>query len=73
MHLTLTTYIAGVRDGSIDPKTAIQTYLEKIKNNDQYNAFVRIHESYVHEHIDDFSLRELAGAPIGIKDIFMTK
>lgn len=73
MSLTLVEYIAGVRAWSIDPRKTLQEYIQKIKAGDQYNAFVRVHEPYIDMHIDDFSSRPLAGAPIGVKDIFMTK
>lgn len=73
MSLTLKAYISGVREGSIDPKTTIFSYLEKATVHDPYNAFVRMHRDYVEQHIDAFITQPLAGAPIGIKDIFMTK
>jgi aspartyl-tRNA(Asn)/glutamyl-tRNA(Gln) amidotransferase subunit A len=73
MSLTLKAYISGVRDGSIDPKATISSYLEKATLHDPYNAFVRMHADYVKQHIDTLITQPLAGAPIGIKDIFMTK
>lgn len=72
MSLTLTEYINRVRDGSLDAKQVAQDYLTKIAD-DTTNSFVTTHPSYVKDHSDDFSHKPLAWAPIGIKDIIMTK
>lgn len=63
----------GVRDGTIDPQGIIKTYLEKVTHDDRYNAFVRVHADYVERSIDDALSKPLAGAPIAIKDIVLTK
>jgi aspartyl-tRNA(Asn)/glutamyl-tRNA(Gln) amidotransferase subunit A len=73
MSLTLKEYITGVHNGSLDHKKILLSYLEKAKMQDTYNAFVRIHDDYVNAHGSDLSLLPLAWAPIGMKDIFMTK
>jgi aspartyl-tRNA(Asn)/glutamyl-tRNA(Gln) amidotransferase subunit A len=73
MSLTLKAYISGVREGRIDAKATVFSYLEKAKTDDVYNAFVRLHPDYVEQHIATLIALPLAGAPIGIKDIFMTK
>jgi aspartyl-tRNA(Asn)/glutamyl-tRNA(Gln) amidotransferase subunit A len=73
MSLTLKAYIDGVGAWTIDPKQTVAAYLEKVKQEDSYNAFVRVHPDYIDAYIDSFVSRPLAGAPIGMKDIFMTK
>lgn len=73
MSLTLKEYITGVKNGSLDAKKILLSYVEKAKTQDSYNAFVRVHDEYVTAHWDDLASLPLAWAPIGIKDIFMTK
>ncbi|HCY21472.1 TPA: hypothetical protein DIC40_06590 [Patescibacteria group bacterium] len=49
-------------------------YLNKAKEkNSQTFSFVRFHEDYVNSHIDDLISKPLHGAPIGLKDIILTK
>lgn len=72
MSLTLLDYIKWVRDWTLDPKTVSTEYLHKAKQ-DQYNAYIRTHDDYVSTQVETFSDRSLAGAPIAIKDIFLTK
>jgi hypothetical protein len=64
MSLTLQAYISGVREGRIDAKATVFSYLEKAKTDDAYNAFVRLHPEYVEQYIDSMISLPLAGAPI---------
>ncbi len=73
MNLTLTSYIAKVASGDLDPKTVADHYLQKSINEDVYNAYVRTHPDYVSTMVETFSDRALAGAPIAVKDIFLTQ
>lgn len=74
MKLTLKSYIAGVEAGTISPRQVIDHYLAKAKEyNTSLNAFVRFHDGYIETHIDDFTEKTLHAAPIGIKDIILTK
>jgi aspartyl-tRNA(Asn)/glutamyl-tRNA(Gln) amidotransferase subunit A len=70
--LTLTEYLAQVQAGTIDPKTIVLQYVEKIKKeNADLFSFVRIHDNYIQQQIDQLVQRPLKGAPIGIKDNIM--
>lgn len=72
MSLWLSEYISKVAEGSVDPKAFAHEYLGKAKE-DSYNSFVRTHDDYVSTHVEAFSDKRLAGAPIWVKDIFLTK
>ncbi len=67
-NLTLTSYIAWVRDGSIDPKIVLDYYLEQAQN-DTNNYWINLTADYAHAHLDACVSLPLAGAPIAIKDI----
>lgn len=73
MSLTLTQYLQEVQSWSRDPLVTVEEYLVRAKKEDTYNAFVRLHDTYVAANKDIFSSRPLAAAPIALKDIFMTK
>lgn len=74
MNLTLKEYIAWVKNGKLNPEIVVNEYLEKAKKfNKQYNAFIRFHEDYVKINLSNFKKKSLCGAPIGIKDIILTK
>lgn len=74
MNLTLSSYISQVKSGKLNPVDFVNESLAKAKKlNIQTNAFVRFHEDYAIANISDFATRELCGAPIGIKDLVMTK
>ncbi len=72
LSLTLTEYIAWVDSWKYIPRDVLSSYIQKA-SQDPYNSFVRLHEDYALDHIDDFSTLALRWAPIGVKDIFMTK
>jgi Asp-tRNA(Asn)/Glu-tRNA(Gln) amidotransferase A subunit family amidase len=58
----------------LNAKDLINKYINKAKEqNSQTFSFVRFHEEYVNSHIDDLISKPLRGAPIGIKDIILTK
>jgi Asp-tRNA(Asn)/Glu-tRNA(Gln) amidotransferase A subunit family amidase len=74
MNLTLKAYIEGVESGKLNPETVIKEYLTKAKKlNAENNAFTRFHEDYVEKNLSTFKNLSLHGAPIGIKDIILTK
>jgi len=72
MSKTLESFCESVRNWTYTAKSIAQEYLTKIQS-DTTNSFVRTHESYVEEHSEIFSDRDLCGAAIGVKDIFMTQ
>jgi aspartyl-tRNA(Asn)/glutamyl-tRNA(Gln) amidotransferase subunit A len=67
-NLTLTSYIAWVRDGSIDPKNVLEHYLAQAQS-DTNNYWINVTSDYAHAHLDQVKNLPLAGAPIAIKDI----
>ena len=74
MNLTLQSYIDGITQGSLDVRTIVDHYLDKAKDyNESLNAFVRFHDGYIEQHINQFSDKPLHAAPIGVKDIILTK
>lgn len=73
MSLTLSQYITEIKHGNRDAKTTVLSYLAKARTEDHYNAFVRLHPMYVASHFEKMTSLPLAWAPLGIKDIFMTK
>lgn len=74
MNLTLKQYIDWVNNWSLNANDVINTYINKAKEqNSQTFSFVRFHEDYVRSHIDDLITKPLHGAPIGLKDIILTK
>lgn len=72
MNLTLTQYVQGVKSWEIDPEKIIDHYVQKAKNDDT-GIFLRFHDEYIKQHLQEFKSRPLAGAPIGIKDIILTR
>ncbi|MCX6823117.1 MAG: Asp-tRNA(Asn)/Glu-tRNA(Gln) amidotransferase subunit GatA [candidate division SR1 bacterium] len=74
MQLTLRAYIDGVSDGSLDPQTVIDFYVKKAKQeNSKYNMIVRFHDDYIQQNLDTLKKGTLKGAPIVLKDNFLTK
>jgi aspartyl-tRNA(Asn)/glutamyl-tRNA(Gln) amidotransferase subunit A len=74
MNLTLKQYIDWVNDWILNAKDIINNYINKAKEqNSQTFSFVRFHEDYINSHIDDLVTKPLHGAPIGLKDIILTK
>ncbi len=70
--LTLSSYIAWVRSGVINPQEVIKDYQEKANKN-ELNSWISTTPQYVSEHMDDFLAKPLCAAPLWIKDIIMTK
>ena len=74
MQLTLRAYIDGVTDWSLDPQTVIDFYVKKAKQaNSKYNMIIRFHDDYVQQNLDILKKGPLKGAPIVLKDNFLTK
>jgi aspartyl-tRNA(Asn)/glutamyl-tRNA(Gln) amidotransferase subunit A len=74
MKLTLKSYITGVEAGTLDPRKVLDHYIAKAKEiNPSLNAFIRFHDGYIETHRDAFAQKSLHGAPMGIKDIILTK
>ncbi len=74
MNITLQEYITWVEAWTLNAKDIITSYINKAKEkNSQTFSFVRFHEDYSNWHIDDCITKPLHGAPIGIKDIILTK
>lgn len=70
--LTLSDYITWVRSGQIDPQHVLKQYQEKASHN-ALNSWISYTPEYTAEHFDQFLERSLCAAPIGVKDIIMTK
>lgn len=71
MDITLTSYLNNSTIGVVE---TIKAYLERAKNlNADYFSFVRFHEDYITNHLDEFASRPLKAAPIAIKDIILTQ
>jgi len=74
MNLTLKQYIDWVQSWKLNPSEVVKYYFDKAqKLNQNYFSFVRFHEQYVSDNINQFSTRTLHAAPIWIKDIILTK
>ena len=74
MNLTLKQYIEKVEKWELAPEKVVYSYLEKAKKlNSKLNAFIRFHEDYVKENLSKLKDKKLKAAPIGIKDIILTK
>lgn len=74
MKLTLQSYIDGIENKSLNVRDVVDHYLAKAKDyNQSLNAFVRFHDGYIESHIDQFLDKPLHAAPIGVKDIILTK
>jgi aspartyl-tRNA(Asn)/glutamyl-tRNA(Gln) amidotransferase subunit A len=72
MKLTLTSYIQWVESGTLKPYDVVHHYFHKAQDS-SLNSFVRFHEQYLSDHLEDFWKLPLHAAPIGIKDIILTK
>lgn len=72
MQLSLSQYIRWVKEWSIDPIETVHHYFQKAQNSD-LNTFVHFHKKYIDEHLESFAKRDLCAAPIGIKDLILTK
>lgn len=74
MNLTLKQYIDWAKTWKLNPKDVIDYYLTKAKNqNSKYFSFIRFHEDYISNNLNQFSDRPLHSAPIWIKDIILTR
>jgi aspartyl-tRNA(Asn)/glutamyl-tRNA(Gln) amidotransferase subunit A len=74
MNLTLSSYLAWVKEKKFSPQEVISHYLQKAKMvNEKYFAFLRFHDEYISKHKEDFSWKPLMGAPIALKDNIMTE
>ncbi|UFX82643.1 Asp-tRNA(Asn)/Glu-tRNA(Gln) amidotransferase subunit GatA [Candidatus Absconditicoccus praedator] len=74
MNYTLKDYINKVDNNTIQPESIVEDYLNKAqKENDKYFSYVRFHEDYIKENIQSLQQLPLRGAPIGVKDNFITK
>jgi Asp-tRNA(Asn)/Glu-tRNA(Gln) amidotransferase A subunit family amidase len=74
MTYTLTSYLDAVRTHTVDPATVVSEYLLRAKNlNHELNAFVRFHDDYIAANQAQLLQLPFAGAPLGVKDIFMTQ
>lgn len=74
MNLTLKAYITWVENWTLNVESVVKHYLEKAKKlNTDYNAFIRFDEEYITKNLNTFKDTPLHGAPIGIKDIILTK
>lgn len=72
MNLTLAQYISGVTSGTFSPNEVFAHYLHKAKEKDKhYHAFISFQDSEQDENMKKDTL--LKGAPIGVKDLILTK
>lgn len=67
MNYRLTDYVAGVRDGSIDPQAVLEYYITQAQS-DTSNYWINVTADYAYAHLDSTKNWALAGAPIAIKD-----
>jgi Asp-tRNA(Asn)/Glu-tRNA(Gln) amidotransferase A subunit family amidase len=52
----------------------VDFYVKKAKKeNSKYNMMIRFHDDYIQQNISSFKDRPLKGAPIVLKDNFLTK
>lgn len=74
MNLTLKQYITWVEKWTFSPKEVVEHYMQKVKEkNSDCFAFVRFHEEYAKNNLENFSTKKLKSAPIGVKDLILTK
>lgn len=74
MSLTLKDYLQGVQTGTLDPKTVIRTYLDKIHEiNPNLNAVLRSNEAVLEQDFENLKNKPLAGVPLLIKDNILIK
>jgi len=74
MNLTLKSYIDWVESWKLNPQDVVNHYLTKAKEkNSEYFSFIRFHEDYIKNNLEEFAKKPLHGAPIGIKDIILTQ
>lgn len=74
MRLTLKTYLDGIAAWQFTAEQVLSHHLEKAKkNNEKTNAYISFADEYVHNNIAQLKDRPLAGAPIAIKDLILTK
>lgn len=69
---SLKSYIDGVENGSIDPRIVMERYQSRMQTN-ECNAWVSTHTDYVDQNLDTLIQQPLKWAPLGIKDIILTK
>ena len=71
---TLKSYIQQVEEWKLNPADVAKSYLEKAsEDSDNLHAFVRLHQNYVENNLNNFKDLPLHWAPIWIKDNIMTK
>lgn len=74
MNLTLKQYLEKVKTWELLPQQVVSHYLAKAKNlNKDLNAFVRFHDEYIEQNLNNLKDKPLKAAPIWIKDIILTK
>ncbi len=73
MQLTLREYIAGVRGGSLDPATVFAHYYQKAVEAPFQDVYITLCQDYATERVSEYTPRTLAGAPIAVKDLILTK
>ena len=71
MNITLKEYIDN---GTLKAQDVVKNYVDTAKkSNAEYFSFIRFHDDYILDHLDEFASRPLKAAPIGIKDIILTE
>jgi hypothetical protein len=60
MNLTIKEYIQQVEENKLNPTDVVNFYLNKAKKeNDKYFSFIRFHESYIKDNLDNFKTKKL--------------
>ncbi|MEI8092056.1 MAG: hypothetical protein WCG98_07885 [bacterium] len=58
----------------MDPQTVVDFYVNKAKQeNSKYNMMIRFHDDYIQKNLDTIKQGPLKGAPIALKDNFLTQ
>jgi len=74
MDLTVEKYLSWIEKNELTTKEVVLAYQKQSKLlNESLNAVVRFNDSYVMNHIDDFSKKSLAWLPIMVKDNILVK
>ena len=69
MQLTIKGYLEWIEQGKFTTREVVEHYLQKIQEKDSdLWAFLRIHDKYLQEHLEQAQELPLHGLPIAVKD-----
>lgn len=69
--LDITSYLGQVNNGDINPNDFVKSTKQKIEENADSKAFIRIHHDYISQNLDSLVNRKFKWAVIWIKDNMM--